>query len=261
MRKGPGCGELRRRAGNIPMTAGLTAIGFDADDTLWHNERFFRITQARFAELLADFAAPDHLHDRLIAAERRNLGHYGFGIKGFVLSMIETAVEVTEEKLPARVVAELIAAGREMLEHPIELLPSARETVEALAGRYRLILITKGDLLDQERKLAQSGLGDLFDGVEIVSNKTPSVYAGIFERHGQGAIRGMMVGNSLRSDVLPMLAAGGWGVHVPHELTWAIEEAEEPVAPRFLRLDGLRDLPAALDALAAAAASNVPPSV
>jgi putative hydrolase of the HAD superfamily len=178
----------------------LTTIGFDADDTLWQNEQFFRMTQARFAGLLADFAEPEHLSERLIAAERRNLGHYGFGIKGFVLSMIETAIEVTEDRVPASVIRELIAAGQEMLAHPIELLPEARAAVESLADSHRLILITKGDLLDQERKLAQSGLGELFSGVEIVSNKTPVTYAEIFTREGDGPERAMMVGNSLRSD-------------------------------------------------------------
>lgn len=229
------------------MTGTLTTIGFDADDTLWHNERFFRLTQARFAGLLSDFADPDHLHDRLIAAERRNVGHYGFGIKGFVLSMIETAIEVTDRRVPAGVIAELIAAGQEMLTHPIELLPGAREVVEALSDEFRLVLITKGDLLDQERKLAQSGLGELFDGIEIVSHKTPAVYAEIFARHGDGAGRGVMVGNSLRSDVIPMIAAGGWGVHVPHELTWALEEADAPEhEARFCRISRLAELPATI---------------
>lgn len=228
----------------------ITTIGFDADDTLWQNEAFFRLTQDRFADLLADYAAPEHLHDRLLAAERRNVGHYGFGIKGFVLSMIETAIEVTETRVPTRVIAEIIASGREMLEHPIELLPHAREAVTALAAEYRVLLITKGDLLDQERKLAQSGLGDLFHGVEIVSNKTPSVYAAIFARHGQGVHRAMMVGNSLKSDVLPVIEAGGWGVHVPHGLTWALEQAEAPQGhARFRALADLGDLPHLVAAL------------
>lgn len=216
------------------------AVGFDADDTLWHNERFFRLTQQRFLALLADHAPADHLADRLLAAERRNLGHYGFGIKGFVLSMIETAVEVTEDRVPGGVIREILAAGREMLEHPIELLPHAREAVEGLSGRYRLVLITKGDLLDQERKLAQSGLGELFDAVEIVSQKTARTYAEVFARHGQGAARAVMVGNSLKSDVIPALAAGAWGVHVPHEVTWELELADAPLDhPRFATLPDL----------------------
>ncbi|MGI3169336.1 HAD family hydrolase [Pseudooceanicola sp. C21-150M6] len=222
----------------------LTTVGFDADDTLWQNERFFQLTQERFNELLRDHAEPDHLAERLLAAERRNIGHYGFGIKGFVLSMIETALEVTENRVPGTVIAELIAAGQEMLSHPIELLPHARSTVEQIAGSHRVILVTKGDLLDQERKLAQSGLGDLFDGIEIVSDKTMPVYAQIFERHGDGADRGLMVGNSMKSDVLPMIEAGGWGVFVPGQITWALEQAEAPAgSDRFREISDLSYLP------------------
>uniref|UniRef100_UPI003B5167F6 HAD family hydrolase n=1 Tax=Roseovarius indicus TaxID=540747 RepID=UPI003B5167F6 len=222
------------------MARNLTTIGFDADDTLWQNERFFRLTQERFAALLKDYADGDHLHDRLLAAERRNLGHYGFGIKGFTLSMIETAIEVTDQQVPASVISELIAAGQDMLQHPIELLPHAREAVEEIAASHRVLLITKGDLLDQERKLAQSGLGDLFDGVEIVSAKTRTVYEDIFTRHGNGAAEAMMVGNSLRSDVKPAIEAGGWGVHVPHHLTWEVEHDEPPEnAPRYRAIEDL----------------------
>lgn len=222
----------------------LTTIGFDADDTLWQNETFFRLTQTRFAELLADHADPADLGARLLAAERRNLGHYGYGVKGFVLSMIETAIEVTDARVPAPVIARIMAHGREMLRHPIDLLPHARDCIEALSGRYRLVLITKGDLLDQERKLAQSGLGDLFDAVEIVSEKTAPVYTRIFARHGDGAARAMMVGNSMKSDVIPAIDAGGWGVFVPHDLTWELESAEPPLgAARFRQLADLGALP------------------
>lgn len=230
----------------------LTTIGFDADDTLWHNETFFRLTQERFFRLLADHSEETDLNDRLLAAERRNLGHYGFGVKGFTLSMIETAIEVSAGQVPASVIGEILAAGREMLEHPVHLLPHARAAVTALSAEYRVILITKGDLLDQERKLAQSGLGDLFHGVEIVSEKTPAIYHAAFRRHGTGADQGLMVGNSLKSDVLPMLAAGGWGVHVPHEMTWALERAEAPDGHRRFHsladLGGLPDLVARLAA-------------
>ena len=229
---------------------GLTTIGFDADDTLWQNESFFRLTQTRFAELLADTADPDHLTERLEAADRRNLGHYGFGVKGFMLSMIETAIEVTEGRVAAPVIAEIMAAGREMLAHPVQLLPHARKTVEALASNYRVLLITKGDLLHQETKLAQSGLGDLFHGVEIVSHKTPEIYSRVFARHGHGADRAMMVGNSLKSDVLPALAAGAHGVHVPHPLTWALEHADPPRADvRFFSIPDLSHLPGLVQSL------------
>ncbi|SHI87885.1 putative hydrolase of the HAD superfamily [Palleronia salina] len=223
--------------------APIRAIGFDADDTLWHNERFFKLTEARFAELLRDYAAPDHLAERLLAAERRNLGRYGFGIKGFVLSMIETAMDVTDDRVPATVLRRIVEAGHDMLEHPIELLPSVQDTVADLHGRYTLILITKGDLLDQERKLAQSGLGDWFDGIEIVSDKTPDIYIRAFAPHG-GARAGLMVGNSMKSDVLPMIAAGGIGVHVPHGQEWALEAAEPPKdEARFHALENLSALP------------------
>jgi putative hydrolase of the HAD superfamily len=157
---------------------------------------------------------------------------------------------VTGSRVPATVIAELIAAGREMLEHPIELLPHARATVTALAADFRVVLITKGDLLDQERKLAQSGLGDLFDAVEIVSHKTPEAYRAIFARHGTGADQAMMVGNSLKSDVIPALEAGSWGVHVPQDLIWALEAAEPPLNHRRFHaigdLSGLQDLVAAV---------------
>jgi putative hydrolase of the HAD superfamily len=226
----------------------LTTIGFDADDTLWQNETFFRLTQERFRERLADHADPAHLAERLEAAERRNLAYYGFGVKGFTLSMIEAAVDVTEGRVPGTVIADLIALGRELLEHPMELLPHARATVTALARDYRLVLITKGDLLHQERKLAQSGLGDHFQGVEIVSDKTEATYRTAFTRHGTGADQAMMVGNSLKSDVIPALQAGSWGVHVPHEHEWVYEAAAAPVDHR--RFHVLADLGALPDLVA-----------
>ncbi|WP_417273205.1 HAD family hydrolase [Celeribacter halophilus] len=232
------------------MTEKLATIAFDADDTLWENEQFFRMTQERFTELLADFTEADHLSERLLAAERRNLGQYGFGIKGFVLSMIETAIEVTEDRVPASVIRELIAAGQEMLRHPIHLLDGVEETVGTLAEDYDILLVTKGDLLDQERKLAQSGLGDMFDGIEVVSNKTPDIYRTIFARHNTAPERAMMVGNSMKSDVIPPIEAGAWGVYVPHNYTWEIEHAEAPSThPRFHELPRLTELPGLIDAI------------
>ncbi|KRE06364.1 HAD family hydrolase [Bosea sp. Root381] len=225
------------------MARSITTIGFDADDTLWQNEQFFRLTEERFVALLGAHGEAAEISGRLLDAERRNLAFYGFGIKGFVLSMIETAIEVTRGEVPASVIGEILAAGREMAAHPVETLPQARETLAALATNYRLVLITKGDLFDQERKLAQSGLGDLFQGVEIVSDKTAEVYRRIFARHGGGPERAMMVGNSLKSDILPALKAGSWAVHIPHELTWVLEHAEEPVGePRYRRIARLSAL-------------------
>lgn len=225
----------------------LTTIGFDADDTLWENETRFRLTEERFREMLAPHADAEAVSRRLLETERRNLEVYGFGVKGFTLSLIETAIEVTRGRIGAADIARILAEGREMARHPVEPLPGAREAVEALAGRYRLVLVTKGDLFDQERKLAASGLGDLFDAVEIVSDKTEAVYRRVFERHGQGPERAAMVGNSMRSDVLPALAAGAWGIHVPHPLTWEYERAEAPPeSPRLRSIASLADLEALL---------------
>lgn len=228
----------------------LTTIGFDADDTLWENEHFYRLTEQHFTELLADHAEPDQLSARLLDAQKKNLVHYGFGIKGFTLSMIETAIEVTGGKVPGEIIGRIVNAGREMLSHPIETLPHVHDTLEALTRHHTLVLITKGDLFDQERKLAQSGLGEFFDAVEIVSDKTAATYASAFARHGDGPERAMMVGNSLRSDVLPAIAAGSWGTYVPHALTWEYEHAEEPSdAQRFAKIESLAGLKPLLDSL------------
>ncbi|MFN3363155.1 MAG: HAD family hydrolase [Allorhizobium sp.] len=222
----------------------VSVIGFDADDTLWQNEQYYKLTEGHFRSLLADYAEGEHVSDRLLEAEKRNLAHYGFGIKGFTLSMIETALEVTEGRAPSSVISEILAIGRDLLSHPVECLPHARDALEALAGKYFLVLITKGDLFDQERKLAQSGLGDYFDAVEIVSDKTATTYRRIFGKHGEGPERSMMIGNSLKSDVVPAIATGAWGVFVPHELTWVLEHVEKPEeAPRFREIPDLGHVP------------------
>ncbi|MBL4627824.1 MAG: HAD family hydrolase [Roseicyclus sp.] len=236
------------------MVKGLSVIGFDADDTLWQNESFFRLTEERFAELLAEYGDGEDLRNRLLEAERRNIGHYGFGIKGFMLSMIETALDVTEGRVDGRVIGQILTMGQEMLGHPIELLPHVEETLGALSGRYPLVLITKGDLLHQEQKLAASGLGDLFAAVEIVSEKHPSTYESAFSAHGSGPAQAMMVGNSMKSDIRPALDVGAFAVYVPHGQTWALEQAETPLGhPRFHEmpdLGGLVDLIAEVEDLA-----------
>ncbi len=225
------------------MSRDLTTIGFDADDTLWQNEHFYRLTEGRFQAILAEHGEPAVLSARLLEAEKRNLALYGFGIKGFTLSMIETAIEVTDGRVSSAAIAEILAAGREMLRHPVETLPHVRETLEALAGDYRMVLITKGDLFDQERKLAESGLGELFTAIEIVTRKDAATYARIFAEHGDGPQQSMMVGNSLRSDIVPAIAAGSWAVFIPHALTWIIEHDEEPLAaPRYRQIDHLGEL-------------------
>jgi putative hydrolase of the HAD superfamily len=228
----------------------ITTVGLDADDTLWHNESIFRLTQERFTALMADAAAADVLMARLAEVEGRNLRLYGYGVKGFTLSMIETAMELTGGEAPARIVREILAAGREMLAHPVEPLAGVDAALAELSERYRLVLITKGDLLHQEQKLAASGLGDLFAAVEIVSEKDASTYARVFERHGTGAAAAAMCGNSMRSDILPALEAGAYAAHVPYPLIWAHETAEAPQDhPRFRELASIADLPGWLEGL------------
>lgn len=225
------------------VQAAVTTLGFDADDTLWQNEQFFRDTEGRFLDLLADFGDRTMLANRLFAVEKRNIPLYGFGIKGFVLSMMETALEVSDGRLDQTMMTAILAMGREMLRHPVELLPGVRETLETLAARYPLILITKGDLFDQERKLTASGLADLFHAVEIVSEKSASTYARVFAARGDGPDKGLMVGNSLRSDILPALEAGAFAVHIPHDLTWLYEHVEEPVDhPRLFIETSIRNV-------------------
>ena len=222
----------------------ITTVGLDADDTLWHNETIFRLTHARLVALLADHGDEATIAARMAETEKRNLRLYGYGVKGFTLSMIETAMELTGGEAPAAVVREILAAGREMLAHPVETLPGVDEALARLSERYRLVLITKGDLLDQERKLAASGLGDLFAAVEIVSEKDRSTYDRVFARHGTGAAEAVMAGNSMKSDVLPALEAGAFAVHIPYHVTWAHELAEAPEDhARYGALDSISDLP------------------
>jgi len=228
----------------------ITTVGLDADDTLWHNETIFRLTQERFFALLEPVADAPAVTARLAEVEGRNLRLYGYGVKGFILSMLETVMELTGGEPPGSMIREVLAAGREMLAHPVETLPGVDEALAALSERYRLVLITKGDLLHQEQKLAASGLGDLFAAVEIVSEKDASTYARVFDRHGTGAASAAMCGNSLRSDILPALEAGAYAAHVPYPLIWAHEAADAPLGhPRFAELAAIAELPAWLDAI------------
>ncbi len=225
----------------------LTTVGVDADDTLWRHEDVFRLTQDKLAELLSPYADAEDLRAHLLEVEARNLKFYGYGVKGFTLSMIETAVAFAGEA-SGGVVREILAAGRDMLAHPIETLPGVEATLRRLSERYRLVVITKGDLLDQERKVAASGLGDLFTAVEIVSEKTADTYRRLFARHGSGPETAAMIGNSLRSDVLPALEAGAFAAHIPYALTAAHEVADAPLGhPRFAELTCFAEVPAWLE--------------
>jgi len=221
-------------------------VALDADDTLWHNETLFTATQTQFRDLLVRYRDVEWIDRRLYETETRNLRHFGYGVKGFTLSMIETAIELTEGRVTGAEVQRIIDLGREMLAAPVELLDGVAETVAALAARYRLVLLTKGDLFDQESKLARSGLGEAFAAVEIVSEKDARTYAAVMTRQRVEPARFVMVGNSLRSDVLPVLEAGGAAVHIPYHVTWQHEQvADDALAGKeFARLATLRDLPA-----------------
>jgi putative hydrolase of the HAD superfamily len=227
---------------------GIDLICLDADDTLWHNETFFRRTFGDFAALLADFAPREEIQRRLDTIEHRNLGAYGYGAKGFILSMLETASELAGDCLPATAMGDILALGRELLAHPIEMLPGVAEALPALATRGRMVLVTKGDLHHQEAKLAASGLGDWFEAVEIVSDKSAQTYARVFARHGVAPAGAVMAGNSMRSDILPVLEAGAWAAFVPFELVWCHEAADAPDGhPRFRELSSLAELPGWID--------------
>ncbi len=223
----------------------ITTVALDADDTLWHNESIFHLTQQKYFSLLKDYGDEDHMMARLLEVERKNLALYGYGVKGFTLSMIETAIDLTRGAVPAKAIQEIIGLGRAMLEHPVEPLPGVADTLAALDGKYRLVMITKGDLLNQEQKLARSGLGDRFDAIEIVSEKDADTYRRIARRHSIAVDDAVMIGNSLKSDVLPALEAGLWGIHIPYHITWAHERAEPPAdSPRYVKLDSISEVPA-----------------
>jgi putative hydrolase of the HAD superfamily len=230
---------------------GTLTIGFDADDTLWRNEDIFEQTHRRYRALLARYHDAATVERTLLETEMRNLENYGYGIKGFTLSAIETAIDLTAGRISATEIRELIGLGQAMMAEPVHVLDGVTETLGLLQTSHRLVLITKGDLRDQERKLEKSGLAAHFHGIEILSEKDTDAYRRLFARQGIAPERFVMVGNSLKSDILPVLALGGFGVHIPYHLTWAAEHAEPGAeqAGRLFTLAHLRELPAVVRTL------------
>ena len=229
-------------------------IAFDGDDTLWHNERSYRSGRERFRQVLAAAGvtcSEEEVEERVNATELANIRYYGYGVSSFVLSLIETAIELTGGRISGSDVKDLIALAKEMLTEDVELFPGAREAVTGLAASHRVILITKGDLLHQTSKVDRSGLRSSFQGIEVVSHKTRDVYEEILKRHHVPPNRFLMIGNSLRSDILPVIEAGGWAVYVPAELSWAHEHAELPegARDRFFEIASLEQLPALVQTL------------
>ena len=236
--------------------ASLVLVGFDADDTLWHSEIYFQQAHAEFERIVGHYVdlADAGLHQRLLDTERRNIKLFGYGAKGMALSMIETAIAITAERISAADVHRLVDLGKGILSHPVELLPGVRAAVEAAAALAPLVLITKGDLFHQEDKIRRSGLSELFPRIEIVSEKNPQTYARVLAECEVAPAQFAMVGNSLRSDIEPVLALGGAGIHVPYAVTWALEaeHAVDPEHPRLRTVATLAEVPDALHQLAAA---------
>jgi putative hydrolase of the HAD superfamily len=224
-------------------------LAFDADDTLWQNERLYAGVQAKFVELLARYHPEEWIRERLYQTETRNLEHFGYGVKAFALSLVETAVELTGGRVSGRDLQTLIDLTKGMLQGPPELLDGTQETLDALKDKYPLMLLTKGDLFEQEGKVARSGLAGCFRYIEILSEKSTPVYRGLLENHSIDPGRFLMIGNSLRSDILPVLEIGGQAVYIPHTLTWQHEHAEPPPAghPGYYQLEHLGQLPALLE--------------
>lgn len=221
----------------------ITTIGFDADDTLWVNETYFRNAEAEFGRLLEGYETQNTIDQELFKTEMANLNLYGYGIKGFTLSMIECALQLSNRQLSAQIIERLIAIGKEMIGHPLELLEGVPEVLEKLHGRYRLLVLTKGDLLDQERKLQKSGLINYFHHVEVLSDKKEENYQRLLDHLGVEMPEFLMVGNSLKSDVLPIRNLGGKAVHIPFHTTWAHEEVSpESHGNEHLTLNSLTEL-------------------
>lgn len=228
----------------------IEVVAFDADDTLWHTETLFRETQACLAEILDNYADHAQVHDHLDEIEYKNIKLFGYGIKGFTLSMVETAIEISTGKISARDIHEIISLGKAMLDAPMQIMPGVGDVLIELGAVHRLMLITKGDMLDQTNKIETSGLADHFERIEIVTEKNAGIYAGIFSQHSVEPTAAMMVGNSLPSDILPVLELGGYGVHIPYVMTARFEQHDQSVQhPRFRELREIALLPSLLHTL------------
>lgn len=229
----------------------IRLVGFDGDDTLWKSEDYYRAAQDEFERMLATYVDLDDVYQRLYAVEKRNLALFGYGVKGMVLSMLEAAFEITDGAIGSDDMHRIVLLGKSLLQHPVEQLPGIREAVAAIAADHAVVLITKGDLFHQEAKVRDSGLADLFPRIEIVSEKDASTYARVLDEFGLQPHQFAMVGNSLRSDIAPVVALGGWGVHMPYHVTWAHEEEAEPIADgaRVRRVLTPAEIPAAIRAL------------
>jgi len=221
----------------------IKVVGFDADDTLWVNETYFREAEEKFADLLENYETKNKVDQELFKMEMNNLDLYGYGIKGFMLSMIESALELSNNHIPSQTITEILSLGKEMITKPVELLQGVEEVLCKLAKKYRLIVLTKGDLLDQERKLERSGLTKYFHHVEVLSDKKEENYKNLLDHLEINTNEFLMIGNSLKSDIIPILNIGAMAVHVPFHTTWAHEQvAPEEHSNNHLTLNTLSDI-------------------
>jgi putative hydrolase of the HAD superfamily len=222
----------------------IEVIGFDADDTLWVNEPYYRDAEKQFVHLIAAYGVEGDIAEALFKTEIANLELYGYGIKAFMLSLVECAIQLTNGSVSAQTISRIIGIGKEMLRRPIELLDDVKEVLETLAPNYKLIVATKGDLLDQEGKMKRSGIASCFHHIEVMSDKQEAHYVQLLNHLDIEASRFLMIGNSMKSDIIPPLNLGARAIHVPFHTTWAHEEVEEdPDSDRFIRVEGIRNVP------------------
>ncbi len=225
-------------------------IAFDADDTLWHNEPYFDEAQERFCQLFQDYASSQEILGLILNHQVKNLPLYGFGIKAFTLSMIESALELTNHQISGKGIEKIIAIGKDLLQKPVELLPNVEDVLKELQGKYKLVVATKGDLKDQHRKLHDSGIGHYFHHIEVLSDKTELDYQKMFGRLECKAEDILMIGNSLKSDVLPILNLGGFGIHIPYHTTWEYEKIDFEIEHKnFLALSNVKEVLTVLESI------------
>lgn len=218
-------------------------IAFDADDTLWHNEPYFDEAQERFCQLFQDYASSQEILGLILNHQVKNLPLYGFGIKAFTLSMIESALELTNHQISGKGIEKILTIGKDLLQKPVELLPNVEDVLKELQGKYKLVVATKGDLKDQHRKLHDSGIGHYFHHIEVLSDKTELDYTKMLGRLDCKAEDFLMIGNSLKSDVLPVLNLGGFGIHIPYHTTWEYEKINFEIKhENFLALSNIKEV-------------------
>ena len=225
------------------MKEQIKVIAFDADDTLWVNEPYFRETEEKFCSLLEDYLPHHSVEKELFKTEMQNLALYGYGVKGFMLSMVETAIRISDHNIPLAQIDKILQYGKDLLERPIELLDDIESVLHQLQPHYKLVVATKGDLLDQERKLKKSGLESYFHHIEIMSDKQLSDYESLIHHLDISPEQFLMIGNSIKSDILPVLALNGHAIHIPYHITWQHEKVDQPVVhPQFLQVEQAKDL-------------------